>query len=367
MASVTTRLLFTLSAIIGIGALSFTARRLCAAHELQPKLARGLSLKGVFVGSGSDGVGTEFIAKRIFSLSASKNNCKVLYIGTATYDLPQYFERQTNQFKILGCDVSALNVASCSLSYDAIVSAVNSANIIVVGGGNTLYAVDRWNHLRISELLNEAAGRGTVISGGSAGAICWFQSGHSDSGDPATFHNAMTENKEPEQIDESASSSDIKKDWSYIRVNGINMLPGMLCPHYDTTQSNGILRASDFDEMVRRHPTERGIGIDHWAALVLPGDGTYDIIAIPDKLGSHKVHPDGTVEFAPSEGVPGVWVVESDSAGQIKRTAVIKKSGFLTDLLREATGPIIEDLRCEDIRNQNPQPKDNTLTVEHTI
>lgn len=33
-------------------------------------------------------------------------------------------------------------------------------------------------------------------------------------------------------------------------------------------QSNGVLRAKDFDAMLRRHPGERGICIDHWVCLL---------------------------------------------------------------------------------------------------
>ena len=32
------------------------------------------------------------------------------------------------------------------------------------------------------------------------------------------------------------------KDWKYIRVSGLGLLPGLLCPHHDRTQSNGVLR-----------------------------------------------------------------------------------------------------------------------------
>lgn len=32
---------------------------------------------------------------------------------------------------------------------------------------------------------------GAVLTGGSAGAICWFDGGHSDSMDPATYKNNM--------------------------------------------------------------------------------------------------------------------------------------------------------------------------------
>jgi len=38
--------------------------------------------------------------------------------------------------------------------------------------------------LGIDNQIKEAVKRGVVISGGSAGAICWFDGGHSDSMDP---------------------------------------------------------------------------------------------------------------------------------------------------------------------------------------
>jgi dipeptidase E len=32
---------------------------------------------------------------------------------------------------------------------------------------------------------------GTIMAGGSCGAMCWFDGGHSDSADPASFRKAM--------------------------------------------------------------------------------------------------------------------------------------------------------------------------------
>lgn len=46
------------------------------------------------------------------------------------------------------------------------------------------------------------------------------------------------------------------KEWDYIRVDGLGFIPGLCCPHHDRVQSNGILRATDFDDMLLRHPTE---------------------------------------------------------------------------------------------------------------
>ena len=47
-----------------------------------------------------------------------------------------------------------------------------------------------------------------------------------------------------------------EKNWSYIRAPALGILPGLLCPHIDCVQSNGILRFHDFDKMMLRHSNE---------------------------------------------------------------------------------------------------------------
>ena len=100
--------------------------------------------------------------------------------------------------------------------------------------------------------LRRAMERGAVMCGGSAGAICWFDGGHSDSFDPDTFRGPMLAGA----VDggaEAAGGADggEKKPWEYIRVSGLGWLPGLVCPHHDRTQSNGVPRAADFDAMPR--------------------------------------------------------------------------------------------------------------------
>ena len=45
--------------------------------------------------------------------------------------------------------------------------------------------------LGIHDKMMDAMFEGAVITGGSAGAICWFDGGHSDSMDPATYKASM--------------------------------------------------------------------------------------------------------------------------------------------------------------------------------
>lgn len=292
------------------------------------------------------------------------------------------------------------------------------ADIIVVGGGNTLYAMDRWQRLNVVPILQAAIERGVIVTGGSAGAICWFDGGHSDSMDPDTYYGPMmqkfgstvvgkadltmdestiasssgsdgpkgvatksgsTNNNNNSKEEEMATKNKKKKDWKYIRVTGLGFLPGLVCPHHDRIQSNGVLRAHDFDEMLlHKHPGEVGIGIDHWAALVVDrAQDSYRVVSLEGKPGSVVYHHNSSTtddhdDFdddkdskaatitgssigsfsADGTGVPGVWLK------QVKQGKVVAKVlpafGKLSDILRPAES-IVEDhdalARC---RRENP-------------
>src|SRR5690606_33251849 len=55
------------------------------------------------------------------------------------------------------------------------------ADLIYVGGGNTLMMMKKWRRFGVDELLKEAFDKGKVLCGVSAGSICWFDFGISDS------------------------------------------------------------------------------------------------------------------------------------------------------------------------------------------
>ena len=93
-----------------------------------------------------------------------------------------------------GCTINSLEVTSSTPS--DMESIVGKSDIIIVSGGNSLFAVDRWNKIGLSPMLKAAMERGAVLTGGSAGAICWFDGGHSDSWDPATFKHTIFAGKE---------------------------------------------------------------------------------------------------------------------------------------------------------------------------
>jgi dipeptidase E len=113
------------------------------------------------------------------------------YICTQFLNTRINARRQTARFEEAGCAVRALELVDVAPGKEQLTSSVAAADVIVVSGGNTLFAVDRWVRLGVDALLRDAMRRGAVLAGGSAGAICWFDGGHSDSGDPDSYKAKM--------------------------------------------------------------------------------------------------------------------------------------------------------------------------------
>ena len=63
--------------------------------------------------------------------------------------------------------------ATGDVNFEEMKNTVESADVLLVSGGNTLYATDLWHRLKLAPLLVEAAKRGAVLTGGSAGASKW--------------------------------------------------------------------------------------------------------------------------------------------------------------------------------------------------
>jgi dipeptidase E len=239
----------------------------------------------------------------------------ILYVGTATYDDPWPFHEQTKGFAERGCRVSALNVAWLQPSATELKTSFATADVILLSGGNTLFAADRWVKLGIDVLMKQALNDGAVLSGGSAGFISLCNGGHSDSMAPDSYKNPPGPLLNPS----AEARVVVDANWAYIRAPGIGIINSLCCPHYDMTGSNGVHRAVDFAAMLQRHSGEDAIGVDNFAALVITGD-SYRVISRAGKPGS--AGPDGSF-VANRTGVPAVWRLRTDSeSGVLVRTLV---------------------------------------------
>lgn len=183
-----------------------------------------------------------------------------LFIPTASSDSVEYADGFTQIYgDRLGCTVDVLYLLGAAPSQSALTERIGRADLIYVGGGNTLKMMKRWRRLGVDRLLIEAAVQGTVLCGLSAGELCWFQYGHSDS---MSFYHP--------------------DDWDYIRVKCLGLLPFTACPHYD-----GENRHANFQKLIAR---EGGVGIalDDCAAFEVDGD-RFRILTSRKDAGAYRV------------------------------------------------------------------------------
>lgn len=200
------------------------------------------------------------IDKEIVRLTGKKNP-KALFIPTASGDAEGYCEtfRQVYGDR-LGCNIEVLRLVKETLPEKEIRDKLLSSNLIYVGGGNTQTMLDTWKKYGVDNLLKQAYSRGIVLSGLSAGAICWFRYGCSDA---------------PRFSDSSNNS--------LIRINGLGLINTTVSPHHirEKHRDDGLAK-------IMKTTPGVGIGLDDNCALEII-DGTYRFIRSKENAGAKKI------------------------------------------------------------------------------
>lgn len=131
---------------------------------------------------------------------------RVCFVGTASGDAASYVERFVAAFEGRArTSVLALfgNGLEGAVPLDRLEQLL-AQDVVYVGGGSTANLLAVWRLHGLPDLLAEAARRGTVLAGISAGMNCWYE----------------------------ASSTDSFGPLAPLR-DGLGLLPGSACPHYD--------------------------------------------------------------------------------------------------------------------------------------
>ena len=212
--------------------------------------------------------GTAAIDREIIRLT-NKKNPKLLFIPTAGSDSERYWKHVQEYFgKFLKCKTDVLFLIKERPSRQQIRNKILSADIIYVGGGNTLMMMRLWRRLHVDKLLVQAYETGTVLSGISAGSICWFDSGHSDS---MSFYNP--------------------RKWKYINVKGLGLINGINCPHYNG-MTRGVPRRKHFRDMIRKTGGV-GIAIENNCAIEFIDGRFYKIVRSKSYSRAYRVYKSG--------------------------------------------------------------------------
>lgn len=81
----------------------------------------------------------------------------------------------------LGCNIDTLFLIYNDITEYEIQEKILWSNVIYVGGGDTVKMMDIWRDKKIDKYLKKAYENNIIFSVVSAGSICWFTKGHSDS------------------------------------------------------------------------------------------------------------------------------------------------------------------------------------------
>ena len=215
------------------------------------------------------------IDRRILELTG-RERPKALFVPTASYDSPERWEAFRSVYEgRLGCETRALWLLGRRPPPGEIEEAVEWADAVYVGGGNTLKMMRRWRLLGVDAALRRAHAAGAVLAGQSAGMLCWFAYGHSDS----MFYYS------PER-------------WDYVRVRGMGLIDALACPHFDG-ETDGAPRAASFARMAARYKGA-AIGVDNDCAVEFRG-GAYRVLSVRAGAWAYRLRkaPGGGMEARP--------------------------------------------------------------------
>jgi dipeptidase E len=134
--------------------------------------------------------------------------------------------------------------------------ALLSMDAIVVGGGNTLNMIAIWKAQGIDTVLKKALKKGIVLAGGSAGSLCWFENGTTDS----------------RPIELSV-------------VEGLGFLPYSHSPHYDGEK----FRRPLYLENIAKGIFKAGYAMDNNSGIIFKNGKPFKVVSMDEKSNSYFV------------------------------------------------------------------------------
>lgn len=191
------------------------------------------------------GFGTGFI--RYMASLTGVRRPKLLYLPTASAD---------SQTGIIGWYRSCAPLEVYPLVQDSFIASARqklsweevllSVDGIVASGGNTLNQQAIWQAQGIDVILRQAWDKGIVLGGASAGSICWFEEGTTDS--------------RPKEL---------------TVVKGLGFLKGSHCPHYDREKDRRPL----YQKLIASGELKPGYACDNDAGIYFENDSVKRIVA----------------------------------------------------------------------------------------
>jgi len=198
----------------------------------------------------------KFFIKEIIKLTG-KERPKICFLPTASGDSERSIIRWYELVNDLSVEPSVQRVWISSYSQNvSFEDNLLSMDAIVVGGGNTLNMIAIWKAQEIHTVLKKALEKGIVLAGGSAGSLCWFDNGTTDS----------------RPIELSV-------------VEGLGFLQYSHCPHYDSEEYRRPLYHKNIENGIFKS----GYAMDNDAGIIFKNGVPFKVVSIDEKSNSYFV------------------------------------------------------------------------------
>ena len=203
---------------------------------------------GGFGANPGQGIIENYILKQ-----TKKKNPSICFIPTATGDNEAYKVNFYSTFTNLNCRPSHLDFFKRTPDLNELIL---NQDAIFVGGGNTKSMLAVWKEWGLDKILKKAYLNGTVMSGVSAGAICWFQNGITDSW-----------------------ASNLKM------MPCLNFVKGTCCPHYDEEPE----RKPAVKKLLLKNKIKNVYAVDGGAALHIKDEKVFKSVIFKKNKSSYLV------------------------------------------------------------------------------
>ena len=210
----------------------------------------------VAIGGGGFSMEPENLMLDAFVLSLARSpSPRVCFVPTASGDSPDYVARFYRAFSSLECRPTDLPLFNRKV--DDLEAFVLKQDVIYVGGGNTANLLAIWRAHGLDDVLTRAWSAGIVLAGISAGMNCWFEESVTDSLGPAL--TPLTD--------------------------GLGLLPGSACPHYDGEEK----RRPAYHHFIESGELSPGWAADDGAAVVFAGTAAAEIVSSRPDAAAYRV------------------------------------------------------------------------------
>ena len=185
-----------------------------------------------------------------------KKNPKICFLPTASADNESNIKHWNYICKELELKPYVLKVwVASNKENKSFEDILLNMDAIVVGGGNTLNMLGIWKAQGIDTLLQKALNKGIILSGGSAGSLCWFQSGISDS-----------------------------RPVNLSVIDGLSFLPYSHCPHYSDS-----LKKEVFHKQIKNKTISAGYACDDKSGILFRNGKYIETVSLNDINNSYYV------------------------------------------------------------------------------